>query len=181
MNREAAIQRLASPLRYAASQHNPPYPLDTDDLYQEAMLAVVKLWDKRDPAMGEGGWYTYAKRRGEGAMLDLMRQVRWGRRWHHDPSAAPISLDVQVTGAEPGVTILDTVEVVEDFSELEVAEAVASLPERERIIVEMVLADRSRREIGDRFGVHESRISQILRDHVKPALAEALNGAQAAA
>jgi RNA polymerase sigma factor (sigma-70 family) len=162
------VTRLSPAVRRIAYKHTPPHPYDRDDLYQEGMLAVVRLAERRKDELGPKAWTAYALMRAEGAMVDLMRTARWGKRWNHAAAEQPLSLDALVQAAEgEPLTVLDTVGRDDDLSSAHVSAWLDKLGDRERVVVEMALAGFNHREISERLGVHQSRISQIFRDHLR--------------
>lgn len=113
------IERLSPAVRRIARKHTPPHPYDRDDLYQEGMLAIVRLAERRRDELGPKAWTAYALVRAEGAMVDLMRSARWGKRWNHGSLEQPVSLDALIasTGSESEpLTVLDTVGREDDLS-----------------------------------------------------------------
>jgi RNA polymerase sigma factor (sigma-70 family) len=160
-----ALAALERRIRYIADRHNPPAPLDGDDLFQEGMIAAWQLVERRRDELGEKAWTTFALRRAEGAMLDAIRAARWGRRWNHDPSMTPVSLDAPVSTADEYLTLADTVAgPADDVSAPTVDDALARLTPRERAVVRMVADGWTRQRVGEVLGVSESRVSQIVRD-----------------
>jgi RNA polymerase sigma factor (sigma-70 family) len=145
-------------LRRIAERHNPPPPLDADDLVQEALLAICRLSFRED--MDRRQRFSYALTRGSGAMIDSIRLHQWGG--HRDPRPAPISVNVPVAeSAGEVVTLGDMLEAPsDDVSQPFADELLASLAdEGDRLAVTMAVDGRTRREIGDALGMSESGAS----------------------
>jgi RNA polymerase sigma factor (sigma-70 family) len=160
---EADLAALAPAIRARARNHTPPQPLDQEDLVQEGMLAVLKL--QRRPELGEKAWNAYALRRAEGAMIDAIRAARWGKRWHHDPERAPLSMSGVVADEGGPVELLDTIPAPADDLTGPIADGMlASIPNAtDRRAVELVAEGWRLSEIGPMLGVSHSRISQRVR------------------
>jgi RNA polymerase sigma factor (sigma-70 family) len=159
-----ALAALERRIRYIADRHNPPAPLDRDDLFQEGMIAVWRLVERRRDELGEKAWTTYALRRAEGAMLDAIRAARWGRRWNHDPDMAPLSLDADVSTADEQVALVDTIAgPADDVSPPIVDDVLSHLSARDRAAVKMIAEGWSQERVGEALGMSASRVSQIVR------------------
>lgn len=148
---------------------------ETDDLHSVGMTAAwlaLTVWDS-DRGANEK---TYVTIRITGAILDYQRQdaKAHGYTRLHGRLAIIDSIDEPVPTADGDVSLADTLADPADIAEHGEARAelsniihtVRNLPFNLRTVVAGIAADQTQREIGDRLGVCESRITQLGRDLV---------------
>ena len=143
--------------------------LTADDLESIGLVALLEAAAKYDPAKGVTLW-TFAAHRVRGAMLDAIRSASWVPRTQmHAHHVAPkfLSLGARPAWAngrwdENGVHALaaagrDYAGEGEGFAEL-----LSGLTATQRVVIRGLYArGEPQKQIGERIGLSESRISQI--------------------
>jgi RNA polymerase sigma factor for flagellar operon FliA len=147
------------------------------DIYSFGVLGLMDAVDKFRPEMGNR-FETYGSRRIRGAMSDGIRSLNWLPRRASQAASRVIEkvipVDFQTARTAVGARLEDSLpdpEGSQVFDGLlleadheEVIEAMASLPERERLVVrEHYYRGRRLAEIGRDLGVTESRVCQLHR------------------
>lgn len=147
------------------------------DIYSFGVLGLMDAVDKFRPEMGNR-FETYGSRRIRGAMSDGIRSLNWLPRRAGQAASRVIEkvipVDFQTARTAVGARLEDSLSdpdaaSVSDALELEadhaeVVEAMASLPERERLVIEEhYYRGRRLAEIGRDLGVTESRVCQLHR------------------
>lgn len=147
------------------------------DIYSFGVLGLMDAVDKFRPEMGNR-FETYGSRRIRGAMSDGIRSLNWLPRRASQAASrviekvipvdfqtarTPVGARLQDCLADPqGSHVSDALELEADHEE--VVEALALLPERERLVIrEHYYAGRRLAEIGRDLGVTESRVCQLHR------------------
>ncbi|HTZ63474.1 MAG TPA: sigma-70 family RNA polymerase sigma factor [Solirubrobacteraceae bacterium] len=193
--RDTAILSLSRTVHYLAYVYSQRFGVAQDELVGVAWEGAIRAVDSYRPDRGTA-LPSYATWRIRSALLDYARQQdhvsRNTRRRITQGSLPageyerPVSLDCELA-EHP--TLMATLESEREEWEPEptvlladrdaqLRAAVAALPERERIIIEqfdLVDAGVTLRELGELFGVTESRISQIRKqalDQLRDALAD---------
>lgn len=133
--------------------------LELADLEQEARIAIWRAREKRDPARAEAEWHGYLRKRAEGAVLDAIEKAQ--RR--------------EISTSEPlhdGEDELPRVELRADpctaATRIGVAQALARLKPRDRMVAELLRRGQLGTEIAESFGVPDWTIAQArnrLREH----------------
>lgn len=147
------------------------------DLYGFGAMGLVDAIEKFKPELGNR-FETYGTRRIRGAMSDGIRSLNWLPRGAGARASRIIEkivpVDFSTTRNHAGVPLDDCLSDPDDASALElleleadhveVAEAIETLPERERyIVVQHYYARRRLAELGREMGVTESRVCQLHR------------------
>ncbi len=147
------------------------------DIYSFGVLGLMDAIDKFRPEMGNR-FETYGSRRIRGAMSDGIRSLNWLPRRAGQAASRVIEkvipVDFQTARTPVGarledclsdpdsVGVSDALELEADHAE--VVEALAYLPERERLVIrEHYYRKRRLAEIGLDLGVTESRVCQLHR------------------
>jgi len=147
------------------------------DIYSFGVLGLMDAVDKFRPEMGNR-FETYGSRRIRGAMSDGIRSLNWLPRRASQAASRVIEkvipVDFQTARTAVGARLEDSLpdpEGSQVFDALlleadheEVIEALATLPERERLVIrEHYYRGRRLAEIGRDLGVTESRVCQLHR------------------
>ena len=147
------------------------------DIYSFGVLGLMDAVDKFRPEMGNR-FETYGSRRIRGAMSDGIRSLNWLPRRASQAASRVIEkvipVDFQTARTAVGARLEDSLSdpfaaQVSDALELEadheeVVEAVATLPDRERLVIQQhYYQGRRLAEIGRDLGVTESRVCQLHR------------------
>lgn len=144
---EWAAKRLAGPaLRYA----------ELDDLKQDAYLGIVQAFDRYD---GSTQFNTFMGHRIRGAMLDSLRhkEHRSRRTGKAIAPMIPLSARAEESWAAPTVHP-DEILYAEQLWAL-----VDRLPARQAYILrQLMIEDRTQRDIARELGLCQSRVSQIV-------------------
>jgi RNA polymerase sigma-70 factor (ECF subfamily) len=139
--------------------------MDADDLRQEACLGLCLAAASWSPEKGAFG--PYARARARGAVLDALRAMRPGAR--RRPAPFPLSLEAPLADGS-GIALAEVLAAegpspeelaVEAAEREEVRAALASLPPRERAVLELVAGGAPLRDAAARLGVSKSRASQL--------------------
>lgn len=147
------------------------------DIYSFGVLGLMDAVDKFRPEMGNR-FETYGSRRIRGAMSDGIRSLNWLPRRAGQAASRVIEkvipVDFQTARTSVGARLEDSLsdpdaasvsEALElEADHAEVVEAMASLPDRERLVIEEhYYRGRRLAEIGRDLGVTESRVCQLHR------------------
>ena len=147
------------------------------DIYSFGVLGLMDAVDKFRPEMGNR-FETYGSRRIRGAMSDGIRSLNWLPRRASQAASRVIEKVIPVdfqTARTPVGTRLDDCLPDPEGSQVsdalmleadheEVIDALATLPERERLVIrEHYYRGRRLAEIGRDLGVTESRVCQLHR------------------
>lgn len=147
------------------------------DIYSFGVLGLMDAVDKFRPEMGNR-FETYGSRRIRGAMSDGIRSLNWLPRRAGQAASRVIEkvipVDFQTARTAVGARLEDSLsdpdaasvsEALElEADHAEVVEAMASLPDRERLVIEEhYYRGRRLAEIGRDLGVTESRVCQLHR------------------
>lgn len=147
---------LANKLAYEKKKTLPQF-VDVEDLKSSAYLGLSEAASRFDPNYGVA-FSTFAYPRIFGAIHDYLRQQGWGKR--SDPKTA-ISIDGE---EESWGALLEAKPERNDEEFLEVVSA--DLGDQAKEVLRNYFIDEySMREVGERFGVSESRISQLIKQY----------------
>ncbi len=137
--------------------------IDKDDVYQAAMMAIVQArttWDpKRMP------WEKWAMSKAHNGVIDLLRKVngRGGPNYPKRPHMVEYE-DIKHDKADPSndPDVIDD-KLTDPFIVKRIEEMMCQLEPRAQAMVDLYYRkDWSLRELGEFFGVTESRCSQIV-------------------
>ena len=147
-----------------------PKHVDVEELQSASYLGLVEAANRFDESKGVT-FSTFAYPRINGAILDHLRQQSWGKRT--DPKAA-YSLDVLI---EDNMAMKDMLVAKEEVNSDEMLEVVSKDLDKqaELVIRSYFIDDCSMKEVGEKFGVSESRISQLIskyRNRIKEVWSE---------
>jgi len=147
---------LANKLAYDKKKMLPRF-VDVEDLKSAAYLGLSEAASRFDPDYGVV-FSTFAYPRIFGAIHDHLRKEGWGKRGE---SKWALSLD----GEDESLgALLETKTERKDEEFLEVVSK--DLGEQAKEVLRNYFIDEySMREVGDRFGVSESRISQLIKQY----------------
>ena len=136
-----------------------PLHVDVEDLKSAAYLGLVEAASRFDESHGVA-FSTYAYPRIFGAIHDFLREQGWLKR---NDSRQMHSLDSQMD--EGDGTLGDTIADNEERNEEEFLEVVSNgLDAQAGTILRLYFVEEySMKEVGDRIGVSESRVSQLLK------------------
>jgi len=145
-----------------------PGYLDADDLTSAGCVGLVEAMSRYRPD-SEATLNSFAWRRIRGAMLDEIRQMGpLSRRQHERGESIPDILRIDYV-SQDGVMAAEYYGYHDKFDEkIAVRRSLNILKDRERdIIISHFWIGENQYEIAKRYGVCESRISQIIRDALK--------------
>jgi len=134
-----------------------PKHVDVEELQSAAYLGLTEAANRFDENRGIS-FSTFAYPRIMGAIVDQLRQQSWGKRT--DPKTA-YSLD---PSSEDDVTFKDSIIAKNENNSDEMLEVVSQdLDGQAEEVMRYYFVDEcSMKEVGERFGVSESRISQLI-------------------
>ncbi len=150
---------LAKKLAYQKKRVLPKF-IDVEDLESAAYLGLVEAANRFKTDHGVT-FSTFAYPRIFGAIHDWLREQGWGKRG--EPLKV-ISLDSTLDESDD-CQLKDTIAAKEEGNHEEMLEVIAcELDEQAKDVLRYYFVDEfSMKEIGDRFGVSESRISQLIK------------------
>jgi RNA polymerase sigma factor (sigma-70 family) len=132
-----------------------PPSFELEDLVQEGLMGLLQALERFDPGAGVS-FSAFASFRIRGAMLDSVRRGEYTAAMHEE-------LKENVAGrVDP---ILDRIELRQRT--LMVAEAVKTLPERDRKVIEFRSTGMTMKEVGAKLGVKKVRAIQLHQRAVK--------------
>lgn len=154
---------LAERIAFKKKRSVPPQ-VDVEELKSAAYFGLVDAAEKYKEGIGK--FSTYAYYRINGAVIDYLRELGWGKCSNRQSA---VSLDAEVGDK---FSIKDTLEAKSIRSSDEFfTEISKELPEKAtRILKSYYLDGRSLREIAGSCHVTESRISQLMtsyKEHIK--------------
>lgn len=140
-----------------------PKFIELDEVRSAAYLGLVEAAERFDPEMGVE-FTTFSYRRIWGAIHDYLRERGWGSSGGEYQQVA--SLDAPPAEGGEG-RLGDAVAASPEGRVEECFEAVtAGLPEQAKLVLRHYFIDEySMREVGDMFGVSESRVSQLIKQY----------------
>jgi len=152
---------LAKKLAYQKKRVLPNF-IDVEDLESAAFLGLVEAANRFKTDHGVA-FTTFAYPRIFGAIHDWLREQGWGKRG--EPLKV-MSLDARLDEGDD-CCLKDTIAAKEEGSHEEMLEVVAyELDEQAKNVLRYYFVDEfSMREIGEKFGVSESRISQLIKQY----------------
>lgn len=134
-------------------------PEEKDDLFSEAWLRVLKYFGRFDPAKAKLS--TYISIHTRGAALDYFR-ANYNPRHKNIVEYRQRFNDTVTLGIHMAENAYSSI-----TNSLALAELMDSLPPKDREIMQLYLEGNKMREIADKFGVSESRISQRITSIVE--------------
>lgn len=138
-----------------------PKFVDIEELRSAAYMGLVEAAGRYDAAFGVL-FSTFAYRRIMGAMQDHLRAQGFVKEGERSPF---LSLDSPI--GEDGVSLKDTVEARSESNVGEAFEAVTVKldPQAKAVLWDYFIDEHSMKEVGEKFGVSESRISQLVKSY----------------
>jgi RNA polymerase sigma factor FliA len=143
---------LAVKLAYQKKRSLPQF-ISIDELKSAAYLGLTEAASRYDDTKGVQ-FSTYAYPRIQGAILDYLRELSWGNKEDQSVVCDLESLE-NCSGVEPQSS---PEQLLEEISE--------DLDEQAKTMMKFYFIDEfSMKEIGKKFGVSESRISQLISSY----------------
>ena len=139
-------------------KRNLPLFIDVEDLKSAAYLGLVEAASRFNPELGIA-FSTFAYPRVFGAIQDFLRRETMGKRGNY---SKVYSLNDQKDGES---CLQDTLEAQSERNDEEFLEVVSQdLGDQAKEIIRFYFIDEcSMREVGEKFNVSESRISQMIK------------------
>jgi RNA polymerase sigma factor (sigma-70 family) len=158
---------LANKLAFQKKKTLPKF-IDIEELRSAAYLGLVEAASRFDPEIGVT-FSTFAYPRIFGAIHDYLREQGWVKRGDLTPV---LSLDAPCAEDEE-CTLKDTIEAKPEGDTEECFEVITlNLDEQAKQVLRFYFIDEySMKEVGEKFGVSESRISQLIK-HFKGRIRE---------
>lgn len=149
---------LANKLAFQKKKSLPRF-VDVEDLKSAAYLGLVEAATRFDPTVGVA-FSTFAYPRIFGAIHDFLRSQGWLKRCDLTPM---ISLDSP--SSEDGCFLRDMIEDKREDETEECFEVITlNLDDQAKSVLRHYFIDEySMKEVGDKFGISESRISQLIK------------------
>ena len=152
---------LANKLAYQKKRTLPRF-VDVEELKSAAYMGLVEAASRFNPDLGVQ-FSTFAYPRVFGAIHDYLREMGWGKR------GEPIKvLSLDSTKSDDGESRLgDTVAAKEEHNSDEFFDVIAvDLDEKADGVLRSYFIDSySMKEVGEKFGVSEGRISQLIKQY----------------
>jgi len=140
-----------------------PCFIDVEDLRSAAYLGLVEAANRYNPDFGVC-FSTFAYPRINGAIIDYLRNQGWMKR---GGTCRIISLDAPMSDNDSYV-LRDTIEAKEEITDQEEILEVISLKmdnHAKSVLRHYFIDELSMKEVGDKFGVTEGRISQLIKQY----------------
>lgn len=152
---------LANKLAFDRKKTLPKF-VDIEELQSAAYLGLTEAANRFDESRGIS-FSTFAYPRILGAIVDSLRQMGWGKRT--DPKQA-FSLDVPVSD-EADMSLKDMLAAPEEHNINEIFEVISQGFDKqaEQVLRHYFIDECSMKEVGKKFGVSESRISQLISQY----------------
>lgn len=149
----------ANKLAYQKKKTLPKF-IDLEELKSAAYLGLVEAATRYKPELGIE-FTTFSYPRIWGAIHDYLREQGWMKR---GDNTQMLSLDVPSNDSE-NCTLRDTIEAKTEDDTEECFEVITlSLDAQAKAVLRHYFIDEySMKEVGDKFGVSESRISQLIK------------------
>ena len=140
-----------------------PRHVDYEELESAAYMGLVEAASRFDASQGVA-FSTFAYRRIFGAICDWLRQQGWGRRNEY-LSVQSLECPTGQDGEVLGDLVEDKSTERNDDEFVEHASMLLKDNSAKDILQHYFVDEFSMREVGDKFGVSESRISQIIKKY----------------
>lgn len=151
---------LANKMAYQKKRSLPNF-VDIEELKSAAYLGLVEAANRFDPSFGVA-FSTFAYPRIFGAIHDYLREQGWLKR---GDSNQMMSLDIC---SEDGECVLRDLVPARKSGRIEEILEVISLDlddQAKNIIKHYFVEEYSMKEVGEKFGISESRISQLIKSY----------------
>lgn len=152
---------LANKLAFQKKKNLPKH-IDIEDLRSAAYLGLVEAANRYNPDVGVN-FSTFAYPRINGAIIDYLRDLGWFKKGN---SHYILSLDSSESGYE--CTLSDTIKAKKESNDcMEILEEISrNLDDQAKSVLKHYFIDElSMQEVGDKFGVSEGRISQLIKEY----------------
>ena len=152
---------LANKLAFQKKKSLPRF-IDIEDLRSAAYLGLVEAANRYNPELGVC-FSTFAYPRINGAIIDHLREFGWIR----NGDIRIISLEAPLADSQACV-LGDTIEAKEDETNSEEILEVISLnldKQAKSVMKDYFIDDLSMKEVGEKFGITEGRISQLIKQY----------------
>ncbi|MNI65791.1 RNA polymerase sigma factor SigA2 [compost metagenome] len=141
------------------------YGIDRDDLFSEGTLGLLNAYDRYDAELQKAKFSTYAYKYIKGFIL---RYLEGKAQLIHIPfhsNEKPkkiIRIDRKVRSKDGTETSLSEIiaKEEEDHTELEINQFIATLPNNEKVTLELLLAGYTSRMVSERIGVSTNTIGE---------------------
>lgn len=153
----------ANKLAYKKKRTLPKF-VDIEELKSAAYLGLVEAASRYNPELGIE-FSTFSYQRIWGAIHDYLREQGWMKR---GDDTQMMSLDLPYTGGEgEDCTLKDTIEARPENDTEECFEVITLNLDKQakEVLRNYFIDDYSMKEVGDKFGVSESRISQLIKQY----------------
>lgn len=154
---------LANKLAYQKKRALPDF-IDIEELKSAAYMGLVEAASRYDPKVG-AAFSTFAYPRIFGAICDYLRELGWGRK-HNVMQILSLDAPYAADGDEV-YELKDTLAAREDRNDAESLEVIAlNLDDQaKQILKHYFFESYSMKEIGEKFNVTESRVSQLIKSY----------------
>ena len=153
---------LANKLAFQRKKTLPRF-IDIEDLRSAAYLGLVEAANRFNPDLGIC-FSTFAYPRINGAIIDHLRDLGWLKKGE---SCSITSLDAPVADSETNVLGELIAAKEERHDEEEILEVISqNLDDQAKVVLGHYFIDEmSMKTIGEKFGVTEGRISQLIKEY----------------
>lgn len=153
---------LANKLAYQKKRMLPRF-IDVEELKSAAYLGLVEAASRFDQSLGIA-FSTFAYPRIFGAIHDYLRDQGWMKRGN---TAQMLSLDAMCSDGENICALKDLIEAKPNEDAEECFEAITLKFDNQArsVLRHYFIDDLSMKEVGEKFGVSESRISQMIKQY----------------
>lgn len=153
---------LANKLAYKKKKTLPSF-VDIEELKSAAYMGLVEAASRYNPNLGVQ-FSTFAYPRVFGAIQDYLREMGWGKR--NEPVRA-FSLDATIETDDGKCSQGDLLEAKEEHNGDEFMEVITLTLDNqaEQVLRYYFIDECSMKEVGEKFGVSESRVSQLIKQY----------------
>ena len=153
---------LANKLAYNKKKTLPNF-VDIEELKSAAYMGLVEAASRFNPDLGVQ-FSTFAYPRVFGAIHDYLREMGWGKR---SEPVQMYSLDATIKTDDGECRQGDLLEAKKENNSEDFMEVITiTLDEQaERVLHHYFIDDLSLKEVGVKFGVSESRVSQLIKQY----------------
>lgn len=163
MNTQQLVEQyvpLANKLAYKKKKNLPNF-VDIEELKSAAYMGLVEAASRYKPELGVQ-FSTFAYPRIFGAIHDYLREMGWGKR---NESVKAFSLNTIVKTNDGEYSQGDLLESKKEYNSDEFMEVITFTLDNqaEQVLRYYFIDECSMKEVGEKFGVSESRVSQLIK------------------